>query len=106
MSKDRQEDGVQVIASVIVLLVVILFTYFGFFYPQECHPIDKEFLWCRLHPFTVVDLIGCILFYAGAAVLAGVTKLFGYDPVAVDGSWRTWATAGALVLGIVLIWAN
>jgi len=99
------EKTTQVIASSIVALVILAFVYLGFFDEQICD-IDKQYLWCRLHPFTTLDLIGCILFGIGASIIGGLPKLFGYDPVAWDGNWRTWVTILITVAGIVLIWLD
>jgi hypothetical protein len=101
---DKDEKGLWLAARIVILLVVVLFTYYGFLNVKPCD-IDRAYLSCRLHPFTLGDLIGCILFYGGAAVLAGVPSLFGVELFNQEGS-RKWniITFIALVAGIVLIW--
>lgn len=102
---DKQEARAQLIVSAIIAIILFLFTYYGFFESQICHSIDKDSLFCRLHPFTGWDLLGCILFYTGALFLAGVPRFFGYDPYLDKGNWQTWAVAIGTLAGIVIIWA-
>lgn len=84
--------------------VLAVFTYFGFFNPQECD-IDKIYLSCRLNPFTIGDLIGCVLFYGGTLFLCGITRLFGFDLYNnPNSSGWTIASVAGIILGIVLIW--
>lgn len=101
---DKDEKSTWMIVRAIVLLVVGLFTYYGFFNQQPCD-IDAIYLSCRLNPFTVFDLVGCILFYGAAAVMAGVPKWFGIEIFNPTGSamWNI-ITGVAGVLGVVLIW--
>lgn len=56
----------QTITQVIVAVVVIVVLIFGFLVKQDCDTIDKQFLYCRLHPFTGFDLVGMIIFLAAA----------------------------------------
>jgi len=95
---------VQMITTAIVLIVVLLFTLFGFFITQPCD-IDAVYLWCRLHPFSLADLIGCILFYGGAAFLSGLPALVKLELFNPEGSskWNL-ITFAAMVLGVILIW--
>lgn len=101
---DKDEKGLWMAARVLILLIVGLFTYYGFFNQQPCD-IDAIYLSCRLNPFTVFDFIGCVLFYGAAAVIAGVPKFFGIEIFNPTGSamWNI-ITGVAGVLGIVLIW--
>ena len=86
------------------LAVLFLFTYFGFLNPQECD-VDRIYLSCRLDPFTLGDLFGCILFYGGTLFLCGITRLFGFELYNAPHSdaWTIGSVVG-IVLGIVLIW--
>lgn len=94
----------QLITSLIVLEVALLFTAFGFFIEQPCD-IDAVYLWCRLHPFSIADLIGCILFYGGCAFLAGLPFLRNLELFNPESSSRWNIILGvAMVLGVVLIW--
>ena len=101
---DRDEKSTWMVVRGIVALCLFLFTYYGFFEPQTCD-IDREYLWCNLHPFTTFDLIGCVLFYGAAAVIAGVPKLFGVEIFNPTGSamWNI-ITAVVGIGGVVLIW--
>lgn len=94
-----------IIQTVAVLGVAAVFTALAFFIPQECD-IDKVYLWCRLHPFTVVDGIGATLFYAGCLFLAGLPKWFGIDIGSPTGSSSVnlYAFVG-MVVGAILMWA-
>ena len=101
---DKDEKSAWMIVRGIVALVVFLFTYYGFFEKQPCD-IDAIYLSCRLNPFTVFDLIGCVLFYGAAAMIAGVPKLFGVEIFNPTGSAKWNIITGlAGALGIVLIW--
>lgn len=103
MSQKSVENKLQLIVTVIVLLVAGFFTYFGFIHqPGECNPIDKEFLYCHLHPMGALSIIGAVLFYSGAALLAGVTRIFTND---LRGPWGVAAVA-AIVIGFILIYAS
>ena len=106
MSKPfKEQTAVEKYAPVVgVAIIAIIFTLMGFFVKQDCD-IDRVFLWCRLHPFSVADLIGCIMFYAGCFVLAGGLKLIGVELWNPENSskWNLITFAG-LVLSIVLIW--
>jgi len=101
---DKDEKGTWAVVRGIILLCVGLFTYYGFFNTQPCD-IDAIYLSCRLNPFTTFDLIGCILFYGAAAVMAGVPKLFGIEIFNPQGSalWNIVTFVGG-VIGVVLIW--
>ncbi len=104
MATDKDEKGAWLVVRGIILLVVGLFTYYGFFNQQPCD-IDAIYLSCRLNPFTAFDLIGCVLFYAGSLVLMGVPKLFGIEPFNPTGSslWNIVTFVG-MAIGLVLIW--
>jgi hypothetical protein len=96
------EKTVNNIVMAIVAVVVFAFTYAGFFGPQDCD-IDRVNLSCRLHPFSVGDFIGCVMFYGVAAYLGGFLKLLGLDPW-VKGSTLNYVLFGVGILGIILIW--
>lgn len=61
----------------IIGLVVILFTLFGFFIKQPCD-IDEVNLYCRLHPASIIQIIGVVGFYLSAFI--------------ISGSWGKWLT--------------
>ena len=88
----------------VVVLCVVLFTAYGFLIPQVCD-IDQVYLWCRLHPISFFDLVGLVLFYAGALVLSGIPLVEKLELFNDENSskWNVIAFAG-MVLGIILIW--
>ena len=82
-------------------IFIVLFTLYGFFIKQPCD-IDRVYLWCRLHPFSLGDLIGCIIWYAGCVFISGVLPFRLYNPEN-SSKWNLIFFA-AMVLSIVLIW--
>lgn len=102
---DQDEKRTWMIVRVIIGLVALLFTIFGFFVDLPCDGIDNIYLSCRLTPFSTGDLIGCILFYSGCGVLMGLPTLLGinlWNPKA-SSMWNI-IFGVAIVLGIILIW--
>jgi len=95
----------QIVSLSIIALVALAFTVGGFFVPQECG-IDREFLWCRLHPFTVADLVGTVGFYGSLLLLAGVLHILGEDKIYLQEKPMKLVAILALVLvaSVVLIW--
>ena len=85
-------------------VIVLIFTLFGFVIKQPCD-IDGIYLWCRLHPLSVGDVIGLILFYGGAVLLSGVWQRFGIELWNEEHS-VTWnlVSFGLLAFGTILIW--
>lgn len=101
MNKDEKtlRLGVRIFLGVVVLL----FTLFGFFIKQDCD-IDRIYLWCRLHPFSLGDLLGCILFYGGAFMLSGLwEKYFTLWEEENTTKWN-WIIGAGTALGLILIW--
>lgn len=60
-------------------IVVIVFTVMGFFVKQPCD-IDRVYLWCRLHPMSIGDILGLIMFYGGCLFISGVLPVRLYNP--------------------------
>ena len=99
-----KEDSEFMIVRIIVLAVLVLFTYYGFFDKQPCD-LDAIYLSCRLTG-SVADWIGCVLFYGGSLVLAGVPRWFGVELFNPTGSsLYNILTFVAMAAGIILIWA-
>lgn len=69
MSKENNKFP-QMVSLVIFAIIVIAFTWLGFFSKQPCD-IDEQYLYCRLHPASFIQVIGVIGFYVTAAVLSG-----------------------------------
>jgi hypothetical protein len=82
-------------------IVVLFFTLFGFVIKQDCD-IDKVYLWCRLHPLKIADIIGLICFYGGAAVLAGFVKNLINPEHSAKWNWISFAI---LAFGLIVVWA-
>lgn len=89
----------------LVLFFGLIFTIYGFFYHPDPCDIDGIYLWCRLHPFSGWDLIGCILFYAGVFVLSGLPAVANLELFNDENSSKWNIITGVVaLLGIVLIW--
>ncbi len=79
--------------------ILLVFTLFAFVIKQQCD-IDKVYLYCRVHPLTIVDIIGMILFYGGAALMMGFKQLFNEE----NSSKWNFILFGLMAAGILLIW--
>lgn len=91
------EKTLNVVARSIGALVILAFIYFGFISEQPCD-IDKQYFWCRLHPFTFLDGIGLVLIAAGSIFLFGLAPKKFYA-VESAGTMKNQLIAGALLLG-------
>lgn len=100
----QKEKRQQFIGMGIVGLAVILFIVLGFLVEQSCD-IDKQYLYCRLHPMSFGDIIGLPLFFGGAILISGLLPFLRinlYNP-ANSALWN-WISFGAMALGVILIW--
>src|SRR5690349_3064721 len=76
MSKPFKEtDWTDKVLPIGAILAAVVFTLFAFFIKQDCD-IDRIYLWCRVHPFSFWDFIGCAMFYGGCFLLSGVYKFW------------------------------
>jgi hypothetical protein len=103
-SDKQKEKRQQIIGMIAMGIVLFMFILLGFVIKQECD-IDAEYLWCRLHPFTIGDVIGVPLFVAGAVLISGLLPYMGinlYNP-ANSSQWNIISFIGMLV-GIILFW--
>lgn len=91
------------IVRIILGVVVLLFTVFAFFVKQDCG-IDKVYLWCRVHPFSIGDFIGTVLFYGGAFLLSGLWKNWFILWEEENTTRWNWIIFIGTALGIILIW--
>jgi hypothetical protein len=84
-------------------IIVLLFTLFGFVIKQDCD-IDAVYLWCRLHPMSLGDVLGLVLFYGGAFYLSGLwQKWFKLSNPENSARWN-WIFFATTALGIIFIW--
>ena len=78
----------KVISFVIAAVIVIAFTWLGFFSKQPCD-IDQQYLYCRLHPASFIQIIGVILFYFMVALLTGTLgKWLKFENEANSSKWN------------------
>ncbi len=91
------------IVRVILGIIVILFTLFGFVIKQECD-IDAVYLWCRVHPMSIFDIIGTTIFYGGAFMLSGLWKNWFTLWEEENTTRWNWIIFAATALGLILIW--
>lgn len=98
----KETDGFEkIVLWGILAAVVICFTLFGFVIKQECD-IDRAYLWCRLHPLSLFDIIGCIMFYGGSVFISGLLPVKLYNPEN-SSKWNLiWFAV--MALSIILIW--
>lgn len=87
-----------------LLVIVVLFTLFGFVIKQECD-LDAVYLWCRLHPMSTGDIFGLILFYGGAFGMSGLWKNWFQLSNPKNSSLVNIVMFIGIALGIILIWA-
>ena len=78
--------------------IVILFTLFAFVFEQPCDS-DAIYLWCRVHPLSVVDIIGLLLFYVGT--LGRLVIKSESVEGATGWAWAFWLVP---VVGVILLW--
>jgi hypothetical protein len=104
MAEAKDEKNAWRIVKIILGIVVIAFTLGLLIKPKDGCDLDRVYLWCRVHPFTLFDFIGILIFYAGAFVLSGIWRgwLTLYNPVN-SAKWNLVAGA-AIALGIILFW--
>lgn len=100
-----KDNKIQKLVLAGVVVILILFTLFGFFIKQPCD-LDAVYLWCRLHPLSIGDILGLILFYGGALGIGGITNLLGIRLMGNENTVGKWpfVFVGAAIAGIVLIW--
>lgn len=103
MSKAFKETTVaeKWVPRIIMGIILVIFTIMAFFVKQDCD-IDRVYLWCRLHPMSVGDIIGLITFYGACLFISGFLPVKLYNPEN-SSKWNLiWFAV--LVLSVVLIW--
>ncbi len=101
MSESKTWLAIRIFLGVIVLL----FTLFGFVIKQPCD-IDEVYLWCKLHPMSLLQVVGVIGFYAGAFALSGLWQKYFTLYNEVNSSKWNFIFFGAIALSIILIWVG
>jgi len=101
----KKETIVYLVCLAVWALCAFQFVRLGFFVPQVCD-IDKEFLYCHLHPMGGLAIVGLILFAASFIFVTGVWKFITGDFI-TDKAF-TWSMLGFVVgtLGVGLIFAS
>lgn len=84
--KPLAEKILQIFIHVAVIAIAIIATAFVWWIPQPCD-IDKQYLYCSAHPTTWGDVVGTILFWAGAFWLSGIWGYFVADDD--EDPWKT-----------------
>lgn len=101
----KQENIVYGICVAIWAVIAFFFIRLGFFVPQTCD-LDKEFLYCHLHPMGVLSTIGLVLYGLSSIFITGVWKFITGEVITDKAG--TYAIIGFVVgaLGIGLIFAQ
>jgi len=87
---------------IILAVFVTVFLMYGFFVKQPCD-IDQQYLWCRLHPASFLQIIGVIFILAGAVVLSGLVKGLNLWNEANSSKWNL-VFFSILGIGCLLTW--
>ena len=99
------EKTTWLVVRVILGIVVLLFTLYGFFIKQECD-IDAVYLWCRLHPMSILQVVGVIGFYGGAFALSGIWQKWITLYNEENNTKWNWIFCAAIFVSLVLIWVG
>src|SRR5580765_3418393 len=99
------EKTIYIICCIIWAAFAFLFINYGYLSPQHCD-IDKEFLYCHLHPGGPFATIGLILFAASFIFVTGVWKFF--TGTVITDKALGWSALGFVcgAIGVGLIFAN
>lgn len=103
MSKPFKEKSAveKIVPPIGIGIILTVFTLYAFVFEQTCD-IDKVYLWCRVHPLSVFDVIGLIGFYGGCLVIGGLTPLKLFNPPN-SVQWNLiWFAV--MAISVVLIW--
>lgn len=97
---DKPERDLAIIGKVFVAIVILLFIIFGWVYNPGPHG-NSVFLWDAVHPTTIADILGSVLFLGVCVFFTGVFA----KPLDTFPKWFPFALFGAGALGVVLIFA-
>lgn len=93
--------------AIALLAVAIGVFYYVVNVPQPCHPIDKEFFYCRIDG-TFGDWLGAIFWFAGplAALILTIKNKFGEETYAGSkgGGLVNTLFVGSMAVGAILAW--
>lgn len=85
---NNENKVTQVIGLLIFATILIAFTWLGFFSKQPCDT-DEQYLYCRLHPASIIQVIGVLGFYFTLVILSSsITKLFTFWNEANSSKWN------------------
>jgi hypothetical protein len=103
---EKDERTVWAIVKGIVVLVLVMFISHGFIIKPQGNAslIDLEFLWYALHPASILNILGVILFMVPILGLSGVWRLF-FTEYQVDlvSEWIGWVFFASGILGVVFM---
>lgn len=103
MKLEKDEKRTYLIARIIIGAVMTLFFLFGFVIMPN--PVE-ETLWAKLHPMSVLNIIGVILFMITALALAGLPqKLIDHLWAPAGSQWPNYLFFATGILGIIFIWS-
>lgn len=91
--------GVHILALVFGVIVIV----YGLIIKQPCD-MDKIYLWCRLHPFQIQDIIGLIFFLGGTVGASGIWMLGTGDVDQTPGRQIVYGSGAAMLFGAILMW--
>lgn len=80
------EKGVQIFVNVFVCFLTLLLPIFAYLVPVNCD-VDKLYPWCWVHPGSVGDIIGWVLWIFGGFWLSGIWGYFIEDDD--QDPWKT-----------------
>src|SRR5205809_6710781 len=93
----------QIISLSIFAVIVIAFTLLGFFIKQPCD-IDEQYLYCRLHPASFIQVIGVVLFYFMVFTLSGTLGKWIYYANDSNSSKWNFIFFGIGVASLLMLW--
>lgn len=100
----KENKVTQVIGAIIFATILIAFTWLGFFSKQACGPIDDEYLYCKLHPASFIQVIGVLGFYFTLVILSSsITKLFTFWNEANSSKWN-FIFAAVGIASFLMLW--
>lgn len=96
----------RLITLAFMAICFFLFFYYGFAAEQPCD-LDKQYLWCHLHPLKTMAVIGIILFIGGCLAF-GQAWTYLWPDMDDEQPGKTIVLTGflAAAAGFILIWLS